>query len=384
MTNAGNRQELLLCGWDYRGTGGLEENVAFGFKWARDVRESPPVTGVRAVALVTETESPIENLDPTGRGVGFARTRILVNLGSGFVVGTRDLPLDPAHWLTVGMTVAVIVEAANPDNYAVDWAATPPMVERAAASELSLVDPMSAKIRVWDALTSAGYRVLAMDHIAPKVAEQAAAAMKAQLDAEPLAFARQLAGITSHPAPSGYQRALVLIATSSSSLVGNWSDRAAHRESYGRHSAVLSVNVPGRRPYALFLPVFDHERRVYASNNPGLPALVSLVDPSDVRVQWDEIPTPRDQQQEAKQRRRDFKADMAERREQEKGRVGPASPARTTSATPAPSQPPPMTPELRAAITANAQNALITADSATRRGIIDYYNSIGIELEEPT
>jgi hypothetical protein len=356
--------------------------MPFGFKWGRDIPESPPVTGVRATALVTETETPVENLDLTGQA--FARTRILVDLGNGAVVGMRNLPLDPFHWLTVGMTLAVIVDPANPDNYAVDWAATPPMVERAAANEVSLVDPLGAKARVWDALASAGYRVLAMDHFAAQVADQAAVSLRAELDAEPLAFARQLATAANLPAPSGYQRALVLIATSTATLVTSFSDHTVHREIYGQHSVVLTVNLPGHPPYALFLPVFDHQRRIHDSNNPGLPALVSLTDPTDVRVQWEEMQTAREQRQEAKQRLRESKADVADRRKAQQVELDAAAAARASGAPPPPVQPPSMTPELRAAIAANAQNALKTADAATRRGVIDYYRSIGIELDEPT
>ena len=63
-----------------------------------------------------------------------------------------------------------------------------------------------------------------------------------------------------------------------------------------RSAAVLSVNVPGRPPYAVYLRKFRFPRKSRTDyTGAGYPALVSESDPNDVEILWDEIPSVQSQ-----------------------------------------------------------------------------------------
>lgn len=248
-------------------------------------------TGMHVNALVTETDSPLENFaESASREDAFAPTRILVDTGAGPVVGLRELPLDAAHWIVQGMTIPVFVDPTNPNNYDVDWSLVPAITDLAAKNDPSLSDPMGARLRTWDALVGAGFDVLDMDKVAPKLRAMERPALKAELDAEPQAFAQQLAAVTALAAPAGYQRALAVISTQCALLVRDERRGSLFRSTAGTHPTVLAVSVPGKPAYAVYLPAFDHETREYDSDKPGLPAVVSTTNPTDVRVLWDEMP----------------------------------------------------------------------------------------------
>ena len=54
--------------------------------------------------------------------------------------------------------------------------------------------------------------------------------------------------------------------------------------------AVLSVNIPGRPPYAVYDRRFKVPRGRVELSGSGLPALVDVTDPNDVTILWDELP----------------------------------------------------------------------------------------------
>jgi hypothetical protein len=251
-----------------------------------------PAAGVHVNALVTETDSPVENLADmiSTRGV-LAATRVLIDFDSGPVIGLRDLPLDPNHWIVQGMTIPVIVDPANPNNYEIDWSLVPAITDLAAKNDPSLTDPMGARLRTWDALIAAGFDILDMDKVAPSMRALERPALKAELDAEPQAFARQLEAAKALSAPDGYQRGLAIIATQGAMFQRENGRGTPFRITDGKHVSVLSVSLPGQPAYAVLVPSFDHQSREYDSNNPGLPAVVSKTDPNDVRVLWDEMGT---------------------------------------------------------------------------------------------
>ena len=261
--------------------------MPFGFGHHEDA-SALPAHGITATALVTATEEPLENLFSSNSDE-LAKTQVLMNVGTGSVVGYRGLPLDVDHWVTVGQSVPVIVDPANPNGYAIDWAQTPGITERIESNDPSLVDPMGARLRVWDALAAAGYHEPDLDQVAPQTLQREMTELRAQLVAEPQSFARQLAGVSSLPAPDGYQRALVQIVTSTALWGTKTHTQVKRRQTLGTHSVVLSIAVPGALPYAVFVRSFDHQARQYDEYNPGLPAVVSTTDPTDVRVLWDEL-----------------------------------------------------------------------------------------------
>ena len=66
--------------------------------------------------------------------------------------------------------------------------------------------------------------------------------------------------------------------------------------SYTENSAaVLSVAVPGRAPYAVYVPKFKIPRKRLSIPGEPIPVLVSASDPRDVDLRWDEMPSLGDQ-----------------------------------------------------------------------------------------
>lgn len=67
--------------------------------------------------------------------------------------------------------------------------------------------------------------------------------------------------------------------------------RKVAQVTYKRASAaVLAVKVPGRAPYALYVPRFKCEVDLLEPLWMPLPALVSAVDPTDLEIIWNEVP----------------------------------------------------------------------------------------------
>jgi hypothetical protein len=340
--------------------------------------EAPPVVTAnrgRATALVTDTERPVENFN--GERGSYARTQILVDLGSGPVVGLRDLPLDPEHWLTIGQSIPVVVDRTNPNDFAVDWSAVPSIAQRVDAQDPTLVDPMGARLTSWDALSAAGLHTPDMDEVAPQVLQVELAAMRAKYVSAAQAFATQVAAATNAAAPEGYQRGVVLIATTTARWTGT-SATNLHREVIGVHTVVLAVSVPGKAPYALLVKSFQHELRAYDENNPGMPALVSATDPAKVQVQWNEMSTPRDQERSAQQHWSGYAESRVALLQQHDSEVAAAQ-----SAVPGVPLPPDPTADPKAAAIANAKATLARMSPIAQPAMIEYYRSIGIEVDGP-
>ena len=262
--------------------------MPFGFHRHEQDTDATPIGGPTVSALVTATEEPIDNAGGTSSH-SVAQTQVLVSLPTGAVVGVRGLRLDPEHWLVEGMTVPVSIDPANPNAFEIDWAQVPSIQDRVAANDPSLVDPMAARLSNWDALAAAGFHEPDMDQVAPQLLTTEMNSMRAELVAEPEAFTRQLSGVSGLSAPDGKRRALAQIATTTATWETTLSGTNQHRDVHGKHAVVLSVSVPGEAPYAVFLKSFDHQHRQYDAYNPGLPALVSTTDPTDVQVLWDEM-----------------------------------------------------------------------------------------------
>ena len=67
-------------------------------------------------------------------------------------------------------------------------------------------------------------------------------------------------------------------------------DAGEHATSYSNDSAaVLSVNVPGRAPYAVLEPKFKCPKGMEAAVSQELPALVSAGDLGEIEVLWAEV-----------------------------------------------------------------------------------------------
>jgi hypothetical protein len=107
-------------------------------------------------------------------------------------------------------------------------------------------------------------------------------------------FEKAMQYAAEQPAPAGKTRAIVHVAAITATVrTAEYSTEhqiSKKQVSTGRRKAVLSVNVPGRPPYALFQRRFKRPRGMA-----GLivPALVSSSDPTDVEVLWDELASMR-------------------------------------------------------------------------------------------
>jgi hypothetical protein len=180
--------------------------------------------------------------------------------------------LTEAHWLALGMEVPILLDPAEPERFEVQWDQVQSMEARAAANDPALADPIAARRRVATVLgltrTDTGHR--RTDRVE-----------------------RALADVAGRPAPAGWLCAVVIIASIRGRrvILGDSENAATHDAiTYRRGSdAVLSVNVAGRRPYAVFAPRFKCEVDLLDPFWEPLPALVPAESPSTVEVRWDEV-----------------------------------------------------------------------------------------------
>jgi len=149
----------------------------------------------------------------------------------------------------------------------------PSMEARAASNDPALADPIAARRKVAHALglTQADTGTARTER-----------------------FEQALERAAAQTAPPGKLRAVVLIATIRGRLrmVGDANDFTTHEQvTYKRDSAaVLSVNVPGRAPYAVYVKRFSCRVDLLEPLWMPLPALVSGGDPADIEILWDEVP----------------------------------------------------------------------------------------------
>ena len=188
-------------------------------------------------------------------------------------------------------------------------------------------------------------------------------------------------------APPGKERAVVLVPT----IVGTlrqWDEGAGNWEivTSGKRKAVLSVNVPGRAPYAVLAEKFNRPRnKTDKVSGAGLPALVSSGDPTDVEILWDEVP---ELEAQLGQRISDGlqAAQAGIEAEQQMGAQITAAAQQASAnpgAIPAPGGGMPLSPQLKQQMAMGARQALqFVQDPAQRKMLIEQYRRAGIELEE--
>jgi hypothetical protein len=129
---------------------------------------------------------------------------------------------------------------------------------------------------------------------------------------------------------------------------------------------VLSVNVPRRAPYAVYAPKFKCEVDLLEPLWMPLPALVSAVDPGDVEILWDEVPS--------------HEAQLADRisasHATQQARASQADEIRAQINVG-------MAPQMRQLATDNAKRALqYVQDPEMRKMLIDQYRAAGIDVGE--
>lgn len=233
------------------------------------------MTKVHTTGLVVGTSDPIANKLRLGnRYRGWVR--VIADAGGNQVNAVGRFDLTENRWLVVGMEIPVRVDPEKPGGFEIEWAAIPTMEERVAADDPTLVDPLGAQIRARAALLAAN--------------GAAASPRDGMLER----FEKAMQYAAEQPAPAGKTRAIVHVAAITATVrTAEYSTEhqiSKKQVSTGRRKAVLSVNVPGRPPYALFQRRFKRPRGMA-----GLivPALVSSSDPTDVEVLWDELASMR-------------------------------------------------------------------------------------------
>lgn len=342
--------------------------------------------GMRATALVVEASTPLDNAPPVGK-IGHGMVRILIDDPSGPIYVGREFKLDEDHWLVPGMEVPVSVDPGDPQEFEVDWDAVPGIEERVAGNDPALADPRGARKRVIEALRSANIAKLDLSELPDDVANAVAGGEQAKAAAIPDRFQEALDRAAAEPASAGKQRAVVQISTTTASLVQDLDTGPSRPTSEGKRKAVLSVSVPGREPYAVFERKFKRPRKRGDVAGAGLPALVSVTDPNDVEILWDELPSIEDQ---VGQRIADgLAASQAEQQQLQQGMseaieqaiaAGPPQSLPTPGAPPAGGQLPPAMREMMAQ---NAKQALaMVKDPAQRKMLLDSYRAAGIEIDE--
>ena len=222
--------------------------------------------------MVAATD-PLDNMLRLGnRNRGWVR--VVADLDGNRVMGVNRFDLTPKRWLVVGMEIPVRIDPGKPAGFEILWDGIPSIEERVAANDPTLADPISAQQTAQEALLAAS--------------GAAAAPADGTLDR----FRKAMKYVTQQPAPAGKTSAIVHVAAITATVradEGSSENNPSRKQvSTGRRTAVLSVNVPGRPPYALLQRKFKRPRGMA-----GLivPALVGSNDPADVEVLWDELPS---------------------------------------------------------------------------------------------
>jgi hypothetical protein len=233
---------------------------------------APSNTALRRPALVTHVEAPPQGAPHHG-ALSRGNIRVMVDLGSGPVEIAGTFRFADDHWLVRGMEVTVLVDPARPTEFDVDWTSVASMADRVAANHPALADPFATGRRVAQALG------LTREDTGTRRQDR---------------FAELMTAAAAEPPVAGKLRAVVLVATIRGRMEIGGSDPGPSTTEITVHrasEAVLAVNVPGRPPYAVFVRRFKFPRRQSDLTGGGLPALVSAIDPSDVEVQWDDVPS---------------------------------------------------------------------------------------------
>jgi hypothetical protein len=305
----------------------------------------------RVTALVIDADAPPEGAPPMGAG-SHGTARLLIDPGPHQRVMTTKFRFKADRWLVPGMQVPLAIDAEHPDQSGIDWDAVPSMEDRVAANDPVLADPLGARRRVAEAQGLPAPQTTAFD----QALEQARTA----------------------PAPEGKLRAVVLVVSVRGQAWDN-PDGAGHGVTDERKSAaVLSVNVPGRAPYAVYQRKFKFPHLRRDLTGAGLPALVAAGEPDDVDIQWDELPDIGDQ----------LSARISSSLEQALGAT-----AWMPGSTPAGSQMPgaaagwqaleAMAPQMMDMVTQNARRALqFVQDPAQRAMLIEQYRAAGIPVDD--
>jgi hypothetical protein len=348
--------------------------------------ESTPIPTTNALVVVADP--PLDNRMPLGKNA-LGVVQIVVETGAAPIMTSRRFKLNAEHWLVPGMTIPVMLDPANPADFDIDWASIPSIQDRAAASDPTLTDPIGTRKKMADAIqrASSSPSVANLPDALRQSLQQFAGPAPSGVDH----FAESLAKAKSTVAPDGKQSAVVLIATTAGTFVtdsatGEQGVSTHHGLLGNKHDAVLSVNVPGRPAYAVF--VHDLKQPIDGGDavDGGFPALVSLSDPNDVEVLWQDAPSMTSQITETMNSATDEMA--AKEQMLLTARTQMATGMQPGAAPPFEFRPPPpiptgpaVNPMMQAMMAQNAQMMLnMATDPAQRALLVQQYRLAGIPL----
>lgn len=200
------------------------------------------------------------------------------------------------------------------------------------------------------------------------------------------AFAARMLAAERTPAPPGKTRAVVMVVTTRGRFEAGGGTDGGPSESditfSSNSAAVLSVNVPGRPPYAVFVPKFKFARGRQDLSRGGLPALVSMQDRNDIEIQWDEVPSIESQVAE----RMAASMATAQQRTAEATALGDqisAAVAAGTSGADVKAGVAAMAPQMRQLAIDNLKRSLrYVSDPSMRQQMINQYRAVGIVLTD--
>jgi hypothetical protein len=206
-----------------------------------------------------------------------------------------------------------------------------------------------------------------------------ARAEEAKVAASPDRFDEHLERAAREPAPPGRARAVALVSAITASVVPRQADGGGGTDltTTGKRKTVLAVTVPGSPPYAVLMPKLKRPPGHADVARSGLPALVSIGDPNDVEILWDELPSVLDQ---VGQRMSDsLAASNAQADELERGMMDQVQQAIAKGPPPMPAVPD-MGHDM---LIQSAKQALrFVHDPAMRKMMIEQYRAAGIEIDD--
>lgn len=228
--------------------------------------------GVPGSAIVVEPDAR-----PFTGGTWRAEVGLVVDPDGAPTPARTKTLVSAERWAVAGQRVPVTIERSDPSRARIEWDEVPPIDERVAAGDPTLVDPLAARAAARAAMEAAG--------VAPDGGEERDRELAAELEG-------QLERARTAPAPEGKLRGVavrVSIRTPSpvTTEKGEAFEGDSKRGSGIAPDQILSVHVPGRDPYAVRTGMRRDRRRQEAE---VMPVLVDESDPRELEVIWEELP----------------------------------------------------------------------------------------------
>ncbi len=254
-----------------------------------------PGQGGQFSAMVVRAMAP-----PVSRFPGKTNDWVCVvfDMGAGPMQVRTLEKLDKDRWLVPGSTVSVTVDPNEKHllihPFALDWDSVKPINERVAAQDATLVDTVASRQAAQKARETSNKTFSDPYYEGPLMLTDA-------VGASITPFEDVMAQAKTAAAPGGMVRAVVVVAalrhkiklennrTGQGTLESDHFPPQRYFEDGSRkgNPAVVSVYIPDRSPYAVYLDSFPYPQG--KDWHSYLPAVVSPDKPSDIKILWDEV-----------------------------------------------------------------------------------------------